>query len=82
MIEYAIEADPGQLTASFPIAESWDDVVRAREFLRGRRIPDTPFGDAWPRILARVDGAEWVAVEVPVEVGEDVPLFDLTGGAW
>ena len=81
MIEYAIEADPGKLTASFPTAESWDDVVRAREFLRGRGVPASRVGDAWPRILARVAGGRWEATEVPLVVDVDVPLFEIGGAA-
>ena len=51
-LQYAIEADPGRLTASFPVSEAREEVERSRDFLRGRGIPNGVSAD-WPRILVR-----------------------------
>lgn len=49
--EFAIEADAGRLTASFPTHPTLDDAPWANSFLISRR-PDLPA----PRILTRTGG--------------------------
>lgn len=53
--EYAIEADPGKLTASFPTFQSWDGVEAAAQSLERMR-PDL----GRPRTLWRVTGGPWM----------------------
>lgn len=56
MPEYAIEADPGKLTASFPTFDSLDAALRAATVPAFERE-----GLPWPRVLTR-RGGQWYAV--------------------
>lgn len=60
VVEYAIEADPGQCTASFPPHCSLADAEHAAEWIGALR-PDV----AGPRLLRRVDHGPWSVVASP-----------------
>lgn len=61
--EFAVEADPGRLTASFPIHDSYADALHAAHLPAFER-PGLPA----PRVLVRADGGPWcVALTVDAD---------------
>ena len=56
-VEYAIEADPGQLTASFPLFDDLHQAERVAECGAFERD-----GLPAPRVLERRNGGPWVAI--------------------
>lgn len=76
MPEYAIEADPGKLTASFPTFDSLDAAIRAATVPAFERE-----GLPWPRVLTRRGGRWYPVCAAPTWHGPCILLKDHDPGS-